>query len=77
MSQVMKGQILGSPGPAGSPAIVIVYGSGNPNASTDQYVIGASIGSLYIDYTGYGIAIGVATLWFKTGTQTWNQIAVP
>jgi hypothetical protein len=78
MSQVMKGQILGSP--AGGAAICDLYGAGNPNDSTDPYVQNCAPGSTYRDYTGSG---GFApTFWFKTGlsgseTQAWQQVALP
>ena len=69
MAQVMRGLILGSPGPLGSAAIVILYGSGSPLTSTDPNVAGARIGSLYTDYVG-------GNLWFKT-TSGWQQITIP
>lgn len=35
MPQIVKGLQLGRPGVVGSPAIYILYGSGDPNAITD------------------------------------------
>jgi hypothetical protein len=71
VSQITKGLILGSPGPIGSPAICILYGSGPPSANPDPNVANCQIGSIYTDYTG-------ATLWFKTAEpNTWTQITIP
>jgi hypothetical protein len=70
MSQVTKGLILGSPGPAGSAAIVVLYGSGSPASNTDPNVSGARQGSLYIDYA-------TPALYFKTSPTAWTQVAIP
>jgi len=71
MSQVMRGLILGSPGPIGSAAIVILYGSGSPANSTDPNVAGARQGSLFIDYS-------TPALWFKNAApNTWQQVTIP
>ena len=50
MAQVTKGLVLGSPGPVGSPAIVILYGAGAPTSNSDPNIAGAQLGSLYLDY---------------------------
>jgi hypothetical protein len=71
MSQMMKGLILGSPGPVGSKGICILYGLGSPSASSDPFVSGAAPGSLFIDYTASAPA-----LWFR-GASSWVQITIP
>ena len=71
MAQVMKGLILGSPGPVGSPGIVDMYGAGSPANNPDPIIAGAQIGSTYRDYT-------TPALWFKTALpNTWQQITIP
>jgi hypothetical protein len=69
MSQVQKGLLLGAPGPVGSAAIGIFYGSGSPLTNTDPNLSGARTGSLYTDYVG-------GNLWFKT-TSGWQQVTIP
>jgi hypothetical protein len=69
MSQITKGLILGSPGPVGSAAIVILYGSGAPDGQ-DPNIGGARQGSLFIDYT-------TPALWFKTSPSAWTQVSIP
>jgi len=68
MSQITKGLILGSPGPIGSAAIVILYGQGAPGGQ-DPNISGARTGSLYSDYVN-------GNLWFKTLTG-WQQVTIP
>jgi hypothetical protein len=70
MAQVMKGLILGSPGPIGSPGLCLLYGSGAPAANPDPIVSGAAQGSLYIDY-------GTPALWFKSSASAWTQVTIP
>jgi len=67
----MRGLILGSPGPAGSPAICLLFGAGAPTSSTDPYVSGAAVGSLYIQYDNSSPG-----LWFR-GASGWQQISIP
>jgi hypothetical protein len=69
MGQVMRGSILGSPGPVGSPAICDLFGSGSPLTSTDPNVSGAQVGSSYRDYVN-------GALWFKT-LNGWQQVTIP
>lgn len=69
MSQVMRGAILGSPGPAGSPAICDLYGSGSPVSSTDPIIQNASVGSTFRDYVN-------GQFFFKTLTG-WQQVTIP
>jgi hypothetical protein len=64
----MRGLVLGSPGPVGSAAIVILYGTGAPDGQ-DPNIGGARIGSLYTDYVN-------GNLWFKT-LSGWQQISIP
>ena len=67
--QIISGQLLGSPGPTGSPGIYILYGNVDPSASSDANVPGSQLGSLYINYVA-------ATLWQKTALpSTWTQIS--
>ena len=68
MSQVMRGLILGSPGPVGSAGICVLFGQGSPNG--DPIVLNARQGSLFIDYT-------TPALWFKTSPTVWTQISIP
>jgi hypothetical protein len=44
-------QLTGLPYPAGAP-VVILTGSGDPNAITDNSVTQAAVGSLYTDQAG-------------------------
>lgn len=69
MPQVVNGLLLGSPGPAGSAPIFILYGSGAPSTNPDPNLTGAQLGSLYIDYA-------TPALWFKTASG-WTQITIP
>lgn len=69
MPQVVNGQILGSPGPAGSAPIMHLFGSGSPANSTDPNVTGCQLSSLYHDYVG-------GNLWFKSSTG-WQQVTIP
>ena len=67
MAQVMKGLIVGSPGPKGSSAICLLYGAGAPTVNTDPYIAGSQLGSLYVDYAN-------GALYLKTGLpNTWTQ----
>jgi hypothetical protein len=68
--QIVNGEILGSPGPVGSPPICHLYGSGSPANSTDPNVANCALSSLYHDYTTPG-------LWFKSAVGTWTQITIP
>lgn len=68
MPQIVKGLLLGSPGPVGSAGIYVLYGKGAPsNNTTDANIGGAQLGSLYIDYQG-------GALYLKTALpNTWTQ----
>lgn len=82
------GHVLGTPGPVGSPSIVILYGNGTPASQTSSSVPptldptadniqNCQIGSLYIDFTTPG-------LWFKSSVASaanpnggWTQVTIP
>jgi hypothetical protein len=75
MAQVMKGLVLGSPGPIGSPAIVILFGQGTPTVNPDPNLDNCQLGSLYLDYL-------TPALWFKNSVTTasntgWTQVTIP
>jgi hypothetical protein len=69
MSQIVRGLILGSPGPTPSAPLGDYYGAGSPLTSTDPIVLTAQIGSTYRDYVG-------GTFWFQSLTG-WQQISIP
>lgn len=70
MPEVVNGQMIGAPGPAGSAPIMNLYGSGSPANSTDPNVQNCQLSSVYHDYT-------TPALWFKTAAGTWTQISIP
>jgi len=75
MSASIAGEILGSPGPAGSPPLGIFFGKGAPSTLTVDPALAntqnAQLGSLYIDYAA-------PALYFKTAQpNTWTQVAIP
>jgi len=50
----INGEILGSPGPVGSPAVCILYGAGSPASqtvdTTTANVQNCALASIYLDY---------------------------
>jgi hypothetical protein len=69
MAQVMRGLLLGSPGPVGSAGICDLFGSGSPVTSADPIVAGAQVGSTYRDYVN-------GAFWFKS-LSGWQQVTIP